>query len=110
MEAANGALGNIAGGLTLDGLDGKDGETIAWDAGTNAVTGALGNAAGDARFRHLEDHAGLGGEHLSDRGKFADAAYKNSVGTGINTAVYEAGSGIESDLENLAKQAEKGDG
>ncbi|GAB7028553.1 WXG100 family type VII secretion target [Streptomyces sp. NPDC021749] len=107
-NAANGALGNIAGGLTVDGWDGKNGETIAWDAGTNAVTGALGNRAGDHFLGKMEGHH-LGGEHVREEDRYKDAAYRNGFGTGLNTAIYEAGSGIESDAQNLAKEAQKGD-
>ncbi|MEU6366488.1 hypothetical protein ABZ876_12255 [Streptomyces sp. NPDC046931] len=74
---------------------------------TNAVTGAVGNAAADAHFHHMEEDGGFGGENLSDRGKLADAAYKDSFGTGLNTAVYAAGSGIESDFQNLSEGVEK---
>ncbi|MGW7573064.1 WXG100-like domain-containing protein [Streptomyces sp. NPDC054765] len=108
-NAVNGALGNIAGGATADVWNDKDGETIAWDAGTNAVTGALGNTAGDGAFRHMEEHGSLGGENLSDRGKFADAAHKSAFGTGLNTTIYAGGAGIESDMQDLAKEAQKGD-
>ncbi|MGW7579201.1 hypothetical protein [Streptomyces sp. NPDC054765] len=38
--SVNGALGNVAGGLTNDLAAGQDGETLAWDAGFNAATGA----------------------------------------------------------------------
>jgi uncharacterized protein YukE len=106
-SAVNGALGNVSGGLTADVWNHQDGATIGWDAATNALTGATGNAANDAHFHHMEENGSLGGENLSDRGKLADAAYKNSSGTGLNTAVYAAGSGIESDAQNLAKDAEK---
>ncbi|WP_274919484.1 hypothetical protein [Streptomyces sp. WZ-12] len=106
-NAANGALGNIAGGLTADLTDdSKDTVSTVWDVGTNAATGATGNAGGHKVFQGMEEHGSFGGRHLSDRGKVADAAYKNSVGTGINTAVYEAGAGIESDMQDLAKKAE----
>ncbi|MFF3909763.1 WXG100 family type VII secretion target [Streptomyces sp. NPDC001848] len=106
-SAVNGALGNISGGLTADVWNHQDGATIGWDVATNAVTGATGNAANDAHFHHMEEHGSLGGENLSDRGKLTDSAYKNSFSTGLNTAVYAAGSGIESDAQNLAKDAEK---
>ncbi|GAA3060637.1 WXG100-like domain-containing protein [Streptomyces glomeratus] len=106
-SAVNGSLGNISGGLTADVWNHQDGATIGWDAATNAVTGAVGNAAGDAHFHHMEEHGSLGGENLGDRGKLADAAYKDSFGTGLNTAVYAAGSGIESDFQNLAEDVEK---
>ncbi|MGX7762902.1 hypothetical protein ACWQ06_30120 [Streptomyces angustmyceticus] len=103
----NGALGNISGGLTADVWNQQDGATIREDALTNAATGALGNAAGHARFHDMEGHGSMGGENLSDRGKLTDAAYKNSFGTGLNTAIYSAGSGIESDLQNLAEDADE---
>ncbi|MGR6971044.1 WXG100 family type VII secretion target [Streptomyces cynarae] len=106
-SAVNGALGNISGGLTADVWNHQDGATIGWDAATNALTGATGNAANDAHFHHMEEHGSLGGENLSDRGRLADAAYKNSAGTGLNTAVYAAGSGIESDAQNLVKDTKK---
>jgi hypothetical protein len=109
-SAVNGALGNISGGLTADVWNHQDGATIGWDAATNALTGATGNAANDAHFPHMEEHGSLGGENLSERGKLADAAYKNSSGTGLNMAVYAAGSGIESDVQNLAKDTEKAGG
>ncbi|MGV9563192.1 hypothetical protein [Streptomyces sp. NPDC003480] len=85
----------------------QNGLTIGWDAATNAVTGAAGNAADDAHFHHMEEHGSLVVEHLSDRGKLTDSAYKNSFSTGLNTAAYAAGSGIESDVQNLAEDAEK---
>jgi WXG100 family type VII secretion target len=99
----NGALGNISGGVTADVSNHQDGSVIAQDALTNAATGSTGNAANDARFGHLEEHGSLGGENLSERAKLTDAAYKNSSGTGLNTAVYAAGSGIESDVQQLAE-------
>ncbi|MGV9565102.1 WXG100 family type VII secretion target [Streptomyces sp. NPDC003480] len=102
-SAVNGSLGNISGGLTADVWNHQDGATIGWDMATNAVTGAVGNAAADAHFHHMEEDGSFGGENLSDRGKLADAAYKDSAGTGLNTAVYTAGSGIESDFQNLAQ-------
>ncbi|MFK0294370.1 WXG100 family type VII secretion target [Streptomyces sp. NPDC090442] len=108
-NAANGALGSVAGGLTADLTDdSKDAASTVWDVGTNAATGATGNAAGHLAFQHLEEHGSFGGLHLSDRGKVADAAYKNSVTTGINTAIHEAGAGIESDMQDLSKKAEEG--
>ncbi|MEV6024507.1 hypothetical protein [Streptomyces sp. NPDC052036] len=55
----------------------------------------------------MEEHGSLGGENLSDRGKLADGACKDSVSTGLNTAVYAADSGIESDFQNLAEDVEK---
>ncbi|MGW2697988.1 WXG100 family type VII secretion target [Streptomyces sp. NPDC001296] len=106
-SAVNGSLGNISGGLTADLWNHQDGATIGWDVATNAVTGAVGNAAADAHFHHMEEDGSFGGENLSDRGKLADAAYKDSVSTGLNTAVYAAGSGIESDFQNLAQGVEK---
>ncbi|MGW5482952.1 WXG100 family type VII secretion target [Streptomyces sp. NPDC004008] len=106
-SAVNGSLGNISGGLTADVWNHQDGATIGWDVATNAVTGAVGNAAADAHFHHMEEDGSFGGENLSDRGKLADAAYKDSAGTGLNTAVYAAGSGIESDFQNLAQGVEK---
>ncbi|MFK0296739.1 hypothetical protein ACIQU6_40585 [Streptomyces sp. NPDC090442] len=54
-NAVNGALGDIAGEATADVWDGKSGETMAWDAATNAATGADGNAAGGRHFRHQEE-------------------------------------------------------
>jgi hypothetical protein len=50
-----------------------------------------------------EQHGSLGGENLSDRGILADGAFKNTVGTTLNTGVYAAGSGIESNLQDLMK-------
>jgi uncharacterized protein YukE len=102
-NAVHGALGNISGGLTADLWNHVSVATVADDALTNAVTGATGNASNDARFRHLEEHGGLGGEHLSDQGRLADSAYRNSSATGLNTAVYAAGAGIESDVQALTK-------
>ncbi|WP_377271521.1 WXG100 family type VII secretion target [Peterkaempfera sp. SMS 1(5)a] len=99
----NGALGNISGGLTADLMNDQSGSTIWQDALTNAATGALGNAAADAHTSHLEEHGSLGGEHLSERGRLADAGYKDGFSTGLNTAVYAAGAGIEADLQNLAE-------
>ncbi|MFF8373436.1 WXG100 family type VII secretion target [Streptomyces lydicus] len=94
----NGALGNVAGGLTNDLAADQDGKTLAWDAGINAATGAAGNAQNHGVNHLLEQHGSLGGENLSDRGKLADGAFKNTVGTTLNTGVYAAGSGAESDL------------
>lgn len=99
----NGAAGNVAGGLTLDYRVGQDGSTKIQDALTNAATGALGNAQNDGVNRALEEHGSLGGDHLSDRGELADGAFKNTVGTTLNTGVYAAGSGIESDVQDLLK-------
>ncbi|MFH9871726.1 hypothetical protein [Streptomyces lydicus] len=70
----------------------------AWDAGINAATGAAGNAQNHGVNHLLEQHGSLGGENLSDRGKLADGAFKNTVGTTLNTGVYAAGSGAEVDL------------
>ncbi|KUN59747.1 hypothetical protein AQJ46_38595 [Streptomyces canus] len=99
----NGAAGNIAGGITLDVANGSDASTIGQDALTNAATGALGNAQNHGVNHALEEHGSLGGEHLSDRGKLADGAFRNTVGTALNTGVYAAGSGIESDIQDLMK-------
>ncbi|MFF0018283.1 WXG100 family type VII secretion target [Streptomyces sp. NPDC005374] len=99
----NGAAGNVAGGFTADVIGGANGSTTAQDAVTNAATGALGNAQNHGVNHALEQHGSLGGEHLSDRGKLADSAFTNTVGTTLNTAVYAAGSGIEADLQQLAK-------
>lgn len=105
--SVNGAAGNVAGGLTADVWAGKDGGTIAWDAGTNAVTGAGGNAQNHGVHHLLEQHGSLGGENLSDRGKLADGAFKNVVDTGLNTGAYAAGSGVETDVQNLVQDEEK---
>ncbi|WP_234491319.1 hypothetical protein [Streptomyces sp. MBT33] len=59
--------------------------------------------AGDGVKHALEQHGSLVGENLSDRGRLADGAFKNTVGTTFNTGVYAAGSGIESDLQDLVK-------
>lgn len=99
----NGAAGNVAGGLTLDWHVGQDGSTTAQDAVTNAATGALGNAQNHGVNHALEQHGSLGGEHLSDRGKLADGAFRNTVGTTLNTGVYAAGSGIEADIQDQTK-------
>ncbi|MFJ5531278.1 WXG100 family type VII secretion target [Streptomyces sp. NPDC093261] len=99
----NGAAGNVAGGLTADVIAGQDPSTIGQDALTNAATGAFGNAQNHGVNHALEQHGSLGGENLSDRGKLADGAFKNTVGTTLNTGVYAAGSGIESDLQDLMK-------
>ncbi|MCZ1008550.1 hypothetical protein [Streptomyces lydicus] len=102
-----GAAGNVAGGLTADVWAGKDGSTLAWDAGTNALTGGLGNAQNHGVHHALEQHGSLGGENLGDRGKLADGAFRNVVDTGLNTGVYGAGSGIESDAQNLVEDEKK---
>ncbi|WP_406167952.1 WXG100 family type VII secretion target [Streptomyces canus] len=99
----NGAAGNIAGGITLDVANGSDAPTIGQDALTNAATGALGNAQNHGVNHALEEHGSLGGDHLSDRGRLADGAFRNTVGTALNTGVYAAGSGIESDIQDLMK-------
>ncbi|KIZ13733.1 WXG100 family type VII secretion target [Streptomyces natalensis] len=102
-SAANGALGNIAGGLNADlADDDKGGSDTAWDVGTNAVTGALGNHLGDHLLGQMEGHS-LGGEGGGEQGKLIDGAYRNAFRTGLNTAIYEGGSGIETDLQNLDK-------
>ncbi|PBC83908.1 MULTISPECIES: WXG100 family type VII secretion target [unclassified Streptomyces] len=103
----NGAAGNVAGGLTADVWSGKDGSTSAWDAGTNALTGGLGNAQNHGVHHALEQHGSLGGENLSDRGKLADSTFRNVVDTGLNTGVYGAGSGIESDAQSLVEDEKK---
>ncbi|MYT32737.1 MULTISPECIES: WXG100 family type VII secretion target [unclassified Streptomyces] len=110
-SAINGGLGNIAGGLNADLHDeGKDAEGTAWDAGTNAVTGALGNRVGDHLLGKKEGHS-LGGEGGGEQGEIIDGAYRNAFRTGLNTGIYEGGSGIESDLQGLEKdydEAKKG--
>ncbi|QHC26035.1 WXG100 family type VII secretion target [Streptomyces sp. GS7] len=106
-NAANGAVGNIAGGLTADVWDGKDIETIAWDAGTNASTGALGNAAGDVHFGNQEGHS-LGGREVAQHHQYKDTLYRDGFGTGLNTGIYEGGSGIESDMQDLPKKPRRG--
>jgi len=70
---------------------------------TNAATGAFGNAQNHGVNHALEQHGSLGGKNLSDRGELADSAFKNTVGTTLNTGVYAAGSGIEADVQDLAK-------
>jgi len=99
----NGAAGNVTGGLTADIANNQDASTMGQDALTNAATGAFGNAQNHGVNHALEQHGSLGGENLSDRGKLADSAFKNTVGTTLNTGVYAAGSGIESDVQDLAK-------
>ncbi|WP_028809836.1 WXG100 family type VII secretion target [Streptomyces sp. 351MFTsu5.1] len=99
----NGAAGNVAGGYTADAVGGASGAATAQDALTNAATGAFGNAQNHGVNHALEQHGSLGGEHLSDRGRLADDAFTTTVGTTLNTTVYAAGSGIEADLQQLAK-------
>ncbi|MET7481187.1 WXG100 family type VII secretion target [Streptomyces sp. NPDC005648] len=99
----NGAAGNVAGGLSADLIAGQDPSTIGQDALTNAATGAFGNAQNHGVNHALEEHGSLGGEHLSEQGELADASFKNTVGTTLNTGVYAAGSGIESDIQDLTK-------
>jgi uncharacterized protein YukE len=101
--AVNGAAGNVAGGLTADVKNGQDVSTMGQDALANAVAGATGNVQNHGVNHALEQHGSLGGEHLSDRGKLADGAFRNTVGTTLNTGVYAAGSGIESDIQDLMK-------
>lgn len=98
----HGALGNVVGGVTMDLVNGQSPTTTGEDALTNAATGAIGNSINHGAFKAMENHGSLGGENLSDRGKLTDAAFKDSFGTGVNTAVYTAGSGIEADIEQLA--------
>jgi hypothetical protein len=93
----------VTGGLTADIANNQDASTMGQDALTNAATGAFGNAQNHGVNHALEQHGSLGGENLSDRGKLADSAFKNTVGTTLNTGVYAAGSGIESDVQDLAK-------
>ncbi|MET7689727.1 WXG100 family type VII secretion target [Streptomyces sp. NPDC005483] len=99
----NGAAGNVAGGLTADAMSGQDASTMGQDALTNAATGSFGNAQNHGVGHALEQHGSLGGEHLSDRGKLADGAFRNTVGTTLNTGVYAAGTGIEADIQDLTK-------
>lgn len=99
--SVNGALGNIAGGLTADVWNHQSGSVIRDDMLTNAATGSLGNAANHEHIEQLTQRGGFGGAHLSEQGKLADAAYRDSYGTGLNTAVYGAGAGIESDVQDL---------
>lgn len=40
----------------------------------------------------------------TDRAKLTNGAHKNTVSTTCNTGVYAAGSGIESDLQDLMKE------
>lgn len=103
-STVNGGLGSVVGGVTNDVASGQDGKTIAWDAGTNLATGAAGNAQNHAINHHLEQHGSLGGENLGDRGKLADGAFKNTVGTTMNTGVYAAGAGAEGDLKELVDE------
>ncbi|MFF4961402.1 WXG100 family type VII secretion target [Streptomyces sp. NPDC001222] len=101
----NGAAGNVAGGLTTDIANDRDASTMGQNALTNAATGAFGNAQNHDVNHALEQHGSLGGKNLSDRGELADGAFKNTVGTTLNTGVYAAGSGIEADVQDLAKDA-----
>ncbi|GAA1241941.1 hypothetical protein GCM10009665_35830 [Kitasatospora nipponensis] len=103
----NGALGNIAGGLNADLQGGASGTVLGEDVLANAATGAAGNAANHKIFGELERNGSFGGKNLSDRGKLADAGLQQGFSTGLNTAVYAAGSGIETDLQNLAKDADE---
>ncbi|MDT0457084.1 WXG100 family type VII secretion target [Streptomyces sp. DSM 41527] len=106
-SAVNGALGNIAGGLNADLTDGdKDGADTVWDAATNAATGAGGNALGDHRLGKMEGHS-LGGEGGGEEGELIDGAYRNAFRTGLNTGIYEGGAGIETDMQDVAKDAEE---
>jgi uncharacterized protein YukE len=102
----NGAVGNVVGGVTMDLANHQDLTTIGEDALTNAATGATGNAASDRVFNAMEGRGSLGGENRSERAKLADAAFKNTFGTGLNTALYTAGSGIESDAQTLSKDTD----
>ena len=94
----HGAGGNVAGGLTADIAHNQDVSTMGQDALTNAATGAFGNAQNHGVNHALEQHGSLSGKNLSDRGELADSAFKNTVGTTLNTGVYAAGSGIEADV------------
>ncbi|MEY9844969.1 WXG100 family type VII secretion target [Streptacidiphilus sp. MAP5-3] len=108
----SGALGNMAG----TGLDeyfhpnqqqAKSGSGVAEDLLTAGVTGAVGNARVDGKIDGLTEQGKFGGENLSEQGKRLDEAFKFSVGTADNTAVYNAGSGVESDLQNLQQEQQQ---
>jgi uncharacterized protein YukE len=101
-SAVNGALGNITGGLTADIWGGASFSTDWQDALTNAATGAVGNAANDKVEANAKENGLLGGENLSYRAKIREAGLRNGMATGLNTAIYAAGSGIETDIQNLA--------
>jgi uncharacterized protein YukE len=106
----NGAAGNVAGGLTADVLGGRDGTTVGEDVLANAATGAAGNAQNHGIHHVLEDGGSLGGDNLSERGELTDAAFRNTVDTTMNTSVYAAGSGIESDVQALVKDSKAAEG
>ncbi|MFI1204664.1 WXG100 family type VII secretion target [Streptomyces sp. BHT-5-2] len=106
-NTVNGAFGNVVGGLTADLTDDeKGGADTVWDVGTNAVTGALGNHAGDRLLGGMEGHS-LGGENVAEHHRFKDTMYRDGFGTGLNTAIYEGGGGIESDLQGLDKDMDE---
>ncbi|WP_329579680.1 WXG100 family type VII secretion target [Kitasatospora sp. NBC_01250] len=99
----NGALGNVSGGLTADLWGGATGSQDWQDALTNAATGGLGNATNHEVFNALEEKGLLGGENLSYRATLRETGAKDGYSTGLNTAIYAAGGGIESDVQTLSK-------
>jgi len=52
------------------------------------------------RYTSLQADVGSSEESWPE---LADSAFKNTVGTTLNTGVYAAGSGIEADVQDLAK-------
>ncbi|WP_042385963.1 WXG100 family type VII secretion target [Streptacidiphilus melanogenes] len=108
----NGALGNISGTGLDDYLhpnqqQGKDATGVTEDLVTAGVTGAYGNSRIDDKLNGLKEKGSFGGANLSEQGKRLDSAFAFSAGTGDNTAVYNAGSGVESDLQNLQQEQQK---
>ncbi|WP_327065645.1 WXG100 family type VII secretion target [Kitasatospora sp. NBC_01250] len=102
-NAVNGGLGNIVGGFSQDLQNGSSGSTLWQDAVTNAITGSVGNAS-NKEFADMATKEGmLGGKNRSDKAKLRDAALEQGFGTGLNAAIYSAGSGIETDAQNLAQ-------
>ena len=82
-----GALGNISGTLTDDLTlhQDKNGTTVGEDILTAGATGALGN-------------------HRTEEGTGRDGVVRGTID---NTGVYNAGSGVESDLQNLQKEQQQ---
>lgn len=99
----NGAVGNVAGSLTADWASGASGTAMWQDALTNAATGAYGNARNDIHNQRMTDQGKLGGDNLSAKGQRKDSMYRENHAVGLNTAVYAAGSGIESDVQALTE-------
>lgn len=104
-SSVSGALSNVAGGLVDDAADHTSGSDVAWDVGSNLVTGAAGGAAGAKASELMEEHGLIGGENRSDRAKLADSAFDQSVGNSLGTAISVAGSGIQSDVQELTEDS-----